>query len=574
MKFHDLSDEQKFEMFQAYQNGELTSKKDVDAYLLSKEPSMAAKALAPIDTGVSKAANFVKPGLQKLKEFAEMHPGIRAQSWARDKLMGALGEIPNPLDLMGVPKGPELNQVMPKTVAATGFNPNARDLGLLIALEGVGQMGSALKGYGARGMVRAFEEGKPPMPLGASKEIASDILEKNYLPHHEAANDVITNAMLGLKEKGLGASEAAKKAADAQNLSISPQRIEQLHEYFPEHPVVKNLKGRLDASREGQITRDFVEEKPGYVKQEKILTPSETIQAQAEQGDLFDRDYYANPDAYSKKITDFVNHPDRGTFPAQPEIQKPIEPELAGESVKIPADYEFRETQIPPEGHYDFKPDSLYDLFSYANKNRHKAWQRDPITGQPLAKNAGFGEMMQGLRSDLRSVQEPLSEEQIHVIKRLDPEFEGKTVGEGVAALNSVTTESIKDQKIMSKGTKPLSFMEGVYSNPDKRAFAQRLQRDSGLGSLLEYADKYGASKDYAEALADYAKKSVKPEGINYHKLGRHLMYGATLGNMAPSLALEAGELMGSPVRRYGAANSVGGALEKLKPTSIFNIGE
>lgn len=572
MKFKDLSQEQQFQVFQAYKKGELNSPQALESYMTKFEPSIASKALSAVDTGVSSVANLANQGIEKAKENPLLKN--RIERWGDLLKIGSLpGQYLSKgmnagLDAAGVPEGPSLEEALPKTVKATGFNPNVRDVGALLALEGVGQAGSALKGVGERGMIRAFEEGKPPLPAGASKEMVGDILDKNYLPHHEAASDLITDSILNLRERGMAGSGAAKDISDTSRINVSPERIEQLHEFFPEHPTVRNLKKRLDASREGAITKDFIEEKPGYIKQEKIMQPSEVVQSQAPQGDLFDQNYYANPEAYSKRMPDFVNHPERGTFPAQPEIQKPIEPELAGEAVKVPANYEFKETAILPEGRYEFSPESLYDVFSYANKNKHKAWQLDPITQQPIARNESFGKMMHGLRQDLRSVKTPLNDTQIEAIKSFDPEFQGTTVGEAVAGLNADTYGTIKNQKQLTKksvSSNPLNFMEGVHSNPDRRAFAQKLGRDYNLNSILEYADKYGASKDYAKELAKYMENGVQGEGINYNKLAKHAMYGG----IAPALSYEAGKLIGSPVRRYKLAKDVGNAVETVKPSGV-----
>lgn len=574
MKFKDLPPEKKYEMYQAYSRGEINSPEDLAQFY----PKEAPKGLQTVDAGLSATAKAVNENpLIKLsrkfdQDFQTNHPYLSAPENIAKSAMELPGKAMTGLmDAVGIPQGPGLDTLLPKTVEETGVNPHARDLLPLITMEGLGYVGKGLRNYGTRGAIRAFEDGKPPLPPSASKEMAGDILDKNYLPHQEAASDIMTDAMLKLRERGVGASNVAREAADAgQRIPISPSRIRQFNSIFPEHAGGRNLVSRLEASQRGEITPDFVESKPGYTHQEKILNPSEVTQVQAPQGDLFDQDYYANPDAHSKPVPDFVAHPERGVFPATPELQKPIEPELAGSATKTPANYEFKETEIPPEGDYKIHPDSLYDMFSYANKNKHKAFTRDPITQQVIAKDPNFGEMLNGLRKDLRSDTTPLSEGQIQSVKSYDPEFEGKTVGEAVGHLNGVTSDSIGSQQRLGKpGVKnnPLSFMEGVYSNPDKRAFAQKLSRDAGLQDILDFADKYGSSKEHAEALSRYAKEGVSGGSFNPDKFAKHILYGG----VGPALSLEAGKIIGSPARRFGAAKAIGSALEPLQPSNLWN---
>lgn len=576
MKFKDLPAAKQYEMYQAFRKGEINNLEDLDKFY----PKEAPKGLQTIDSALGGAADAVNnhPLMKMAKEFdknfEEKHPYLAAPEKIAKAIMSAPGEALDWVgNTVGIPKGPEMADILPKTSAATGLNPNARDLGMILALEGVGRGGTALKNYGERGTLRAFEKGKPVLPPTASKDIVADILDKNYLPHHEAAADIIADNALRLKERGLERSRSARDISDSSPLSISPQRIEQLHEFFPEHPAVKDLKARLDASRAGAITQDFVEDKPGYTKQEKILTPSEVVQRTPEQSDLFDQEYYNSPDAHSKPVSDFTASEDRGVFPTPPTIQKPIEPNLEGSASKTPANYQFKETEIPPEGHYDFQPDSLYDIFSHANSNRHKAWQRDPITGQPIAKNKEFGEMMHGLRTDLRSIKTPLTPEQTERIKMFSPEFSGSTIGEAITHLNEDTSSTIRNQKALTKTgieAGPLGFMDQVYSNPDKRAFAQKIGRDYGMNSLLDFADKYGSSKDYAKELSSYMEKGVEGPGFNPDKFAKHAMYGG----VPLALANEAGKLVGSPSRRYNAAKALGGFAEKLKPTNLLKMSD
>ena len=554
-----------------------TSSFNPDEYLAKTSSNEAPVGLQTADTVLSSAGDIYNEGIEAAKKDPLSN---RLLEYGED-ISGVLGAIPSAAAsaahglarMIGIPEGPKpMETLLPKT--SKQFNPTmlqmASQFAPILALEGLGRVGSGLKNYGQNGMVKAFEKGKPALPAGADKAMVADILEKNYLPHHEAAADVIAESALNLRKRGIGGSEAVKEITDPAGITITPQRIEELHEFIPEHPKVQELKERLDAARAGQITQDFVEEKPGYKKQEKIMSPSEAIATPPNQGDLFDQAYYANKDAYSKQVPDYQSHPGMEPAPAGPTIQKHIEPNLEGPVVKNPASYEFKETQVPPEGRYEFKPESVADIFSYANKNRSR-WERHPITGEPHPKKQAFGNMMAGLRSDLRSITTPLTEEQLQKVKLFNPEFSGSTVGEAVADLHAGTHTTIKDQSQITKRNvenSPLSFMERAYSDPDKIAFAQRLGRDYDLNAIMEYSQKYGKSREYAKELAKYMKDGLKPSEFSPEKFAVHAMYGGT----PAAVAYEAGQLAGSPVRRYSLANSIGGFAEKLKPSNLLKM--
>lgn len=480
MKFKDLPAEKKYEMYQAFQRGEINNLEDLDKFY----PKEAPKGFQTIDTGLSKVADFANAGIEKAKQNPIL--ANRIQRWGDILKLGslpaqALGSGANSLmDVAGIPKGPEMADLLPKTSQATGVNPNARDLLPLLAVEGLGRGGAALKGYGERGTVNAFERGKPALPPAASKEMVADILDKNYLPHQEAASDVITNAMLGLKEKGLEASQEARNISDQSGIPISRERLLQLNEHLPEHPEVQKMMSQIDPAK-------------AYINEG---TPAQTV-----------------------------------------------------------------------------TPESLYDIFSYGNKNRSRMWKRDPINPNQMAVDPSFGRMMSGLRSDLRGISDPLNSSQMDMVNNLAPGFEGTTVGEAVHHLNDTTSSAIHDQKFLNTPSidkTPLGFMEGVYSNPDKRSFAQRLSRDSGYNELLDFADKYGSSKDYAKDLSSYMDKGVSGPGFNPDKFAKHAMYGG----VPLALANEAGKLVGSPIRRYEASKALGGFAEKLKPSNLLKMEE
>jgi hypothetical protein len=544
-----------------------------------KEPSLLDK----VDTGLSKASEFAKEKIAKAQE----NPLIanRMQRWGDILKIG--GYIPGKImhgvdaveDMVGIPHGPAMADALPKTSESLGVNPNTRDLGNLLLLEGLGRGASKLKSMGEAKVVKAFEDGKPPPPSappGAPKEIAHKILNKESLALQEQARNKIVDTMLKLRQKGTGASDVARGAVNPQKIKVTPELIEKMHEFFPEHPVVKGLKARLDASRAGKITQDFVETKPGETIIEKKLTPSEVTQYNPEQGNLFDKPYLDDVAAQTKPVSDFTAHPDRGISPTAPELQKPIEPNLAGSSSKIPANYQVLESTIPPEGFYEFEPQNMYDVFSEGN-SQQSMWGKDKITHETMAKSKRFGEMMTELRNNIRSVEEPLTAEQVDLVKQFIPEFEGSTIGEGVKHLNEVTTETIGKQKILGrKRTDPLSFMSQVSKHGDKRAFAQALKEKHGFGDLLAWADEYGQGMEYAKALTEHSKKVAQyvaenskgapPFNPDLHAI--QLM----LGGPKLKLAYEAGKIVGSPAKQGKILRAAGSVGEKVTPSAYFNL--
>jgi hypothetical protein len=442
--------------------------------MMPPDPEEAPVGLQTIDSGLAGASKLVKQGVEKITSDPVMATALKRPQ----KLLELANTVPDLLsrgvnsfvDAIGVPKGPGLDKLLPKTVQETGFNPNVRDMGVLLAFEGLGRGGNALKAAGERGKIAAFEANKPALPPNATQEMAQAILEQNPSVSN-SAGDVLAQTITSLEERGRGASNTAKNISDAVGNKLSPESITQLYEFFPEHPVIKELYDRLDPSK-----------------------------------------VYA-----------------RGHLQA-------------------PADL------------------SAYEPFSYASRNTHKAWQLDPITKQPMAKNPKFGEMMRGIREELRSNQTPLSESQLQEIKNFNPEFSGSTVGEAIEGLNKVTRETILDQKRLSgvaKERNPLGYMNKVATNLSENAFA----KNSKLDPLLEYANKYTASSEHAKALKKYVADNTKNgSGFNSDLMALHTL----IGGPKTALVLETAKSITNPTRRSWLMEKGGSLASKLRPSALF----
>lgn len=458
---------------------------------LSPEEIAQAHSMMPPEPDV--APNAFLRGVDKIADYHPMAQGFGAVMDLRDKALNALAEkfptTAHNLDaVMGAPtraanwalektgvEHPEdirFSKYLPNTSRVLHSDISAGDILSLAAFEGLGRGSSSLKAAGERGKITAFENGKPALPPNATKEMAQAILEQNPSVSNDAGK-VISGTISSLEERGRGASQAAKNISDTVGNQLSPESITQLHEFFPEHPVIKELYDRLDPSK-----------------------------------------VYA-----------------RG-------------------NLQSPANL------------------SAYEPFSYASRNTHKAWQLDPITKQPIAKNPAFGEMMRGVRKDLRSNTTPLTEGQLQEMKTFNPEFSGTTAGEAIEELNGVTRKTILDQKRLSgigKERKPLSYMNSVHTNLDENAFA----KNSGLNDLLEYANKYGASKEHAEALQKYAKDNTNGgPGFNPDLLALHSL----IAGPKSALVLEAGKAITNPAKSAWLMEKAGGLGEKLKPSAYLNL--
>jgi hypothetical protein len=228
MKFADLTDDQKFEMFQAYRNGTLKTKEDIDKFFESKEPSLVSKFIehSSLGKGIKlkeqaeqylldkflpeKKQAELTPEEVKNLEYAKAHPSNRPWERADKYLAERVNE--KPVDLLenprfiahpelaqglnslaslanvisptqslarfaGMNQGGRLSDIAPDIAKVLHFDPSVRDVvslaGDLAIPTGIGALGKAArKAAASHPTITPIPEYTGPKPPAAPEMMA------------------------------------------------------------------------------------------------------------------------------------------------------------------------------------------------------------------------------------------------------------------------------------------------------------------------------------------------------------------------------------------------------------------
>lgn len=329
MKFADLTPEQKYKMYQSYQQGNLKSPEDIDKFYSDMEPSILSKALDLRDRAGTAILDKVLPE-KKLSDLAPSEVqdleaqkkinGTRSWEQADKFLADRVGEKPinlleNPRFIahpeiarglnslasfanimsptndiaraFGMPSGPRLSEYSPTAARMVG------DLSVRDAASLAGDVGLA---GGLSAASKAAKNSKPilsdlptkpipeprPMPPFASPEVqnvADAVARKDALSLQQLASQALLETLGSLKEKGLSNASTASKVVNSYDLPISKESTEALMQAFPDHPEVQKLRSAMErtATGEARTKGNYVAPSEDFVVDKGERTPITTV---------------------------------------------------------------------------------------------------------------------------------------------------------------------------------------------------------------------------------------------------------------------------------------------------------